>query len=78
MGNSVGTIGVLLILVAYYLSQRGTMTIRDPGYLWMNFIGALGIVFSLFWNWNLPAFLMESAWAGISMWGLVKLRQKKQ
>lgn len=76
MANIIGTMGVISMLAAYFFSQRGTMTIQDPVYLWMNCLGALGVLFSLFWAWNFPAFLIETAWAAISAWGLIKLRQK--
>lgn len=74
--NIVGTVGVLTLLVAYFLSQRGSYTVNDPRYLWMNLIGAVAIIFSLFWEWNFPAFLIETAWAGISIYSLVRLKQK--
>lgn len=76
MGDIIGTLGVLSVLAAYFLSQRGVLDVHDPRYLWMNFIGATGIVISFFWAWNLSAFLMESAWAGISAWGLIRLKHK--
>ncbi len=76
VSNIIGIIGVVLMLAAFFLSQRGTITIRDPRYLWMNLTGAVAVIFSLFWAWNLPAFLIESAWAVISAYGIITSKQK--
>ena len=68
--------GVISMLVAYFLSQSGALSIRSPKYLWMNMLGALGVVFSLHWDWNFPAFLIESAWAAVSGYGILKSRKR--
>ena len=76
--NLVGTGGVLSLLVAYFMAQRGTLTVNDIRYLWMNLGGAIAILFSLIWEWNFPAFLIEAAWAGISAYSIMKLKQNKE
>ncbi len=63
------------MLFAYYQLQRAQMTSHEPRYLWLNFSGAVMVVFSLFWAWNWPAFLIESAWAVISLASLIKGRK---
>jgi hypothetical protein len=73
--NLVGITGVLLMLAAYFLSQRGALTVHDARYLWLNLLGAVAVVFSLFREWNLPAFLIESAWAAISAYSLIRRKQ---
>lgn len=65
------------MLVAYYMSQRGTMGVNDMRYLWMNLLGALAVVFSLLWEWNLPGFLIDSTWAAISAHSIYRLRRRK-
>lgn len=74
--NFIGIIGVLLMLASFFMSQQGTLTVNEPRYLWMNFIGAFFVVISLFCEWNLPSFFIETAWAAISGYGIIKLRQK--
>ena len=64
--NILGLAGVLAMLVAYYLLQQGKLTSHEPKYLWMNFLGGLAVILSLFANWNLPAFVMELTWVLIS------------
>lgn len=73
----VGIIGVLAVLLAYFFSQRGILGIASGRYLWMNLLGSLAIVFSLFWTWNLSAFLINASWAAISAYGLVKRLRKE-
>jgi hypothetical protein len=38
----------------------------------MNCIGAALILFSLLFNWNTPAALMEGTWMLVSLWGTLK------
>ena len=70
--TEVGVFGVILILVAYFLLQWGKL--RPGGFVYslLNLIGALGILYSLFFEWNLSAVLMEIAWILISIYGLVR------
>ena len=75
LAEMIGIAGVFFMLLAYYLSQRGVCAVHDARYLWMNFLGAGAVVFSLFWAWNLPAFLVESAWAAISAYGLIRRKR---
>ena len=73
--NSIGLIGMLLLLGAYFLLQRGTVASHDPLYLWMNLTSAVALGISLLWSWNLACFLIECAWVMISVYGLIKLRR---
>lgn len=68
----VGTIGVILVLVAYYLLQAKRIESSSISYLNMNIIGSILILYSLFFNWNTPAFLVEVIWLVISLWAMFK------
>jgi len=68
----VGYIGVLCFLVAYGLLQKEKLAHNDAIYLVLNFLGSLLVLFSLWFHWNTPAFLLETAWALISMYGICK------
>lgn len=70
--NEVGIIGVILVLVAYFLLQWGKL--RSDGFLYsfINLIGAVGIIYSLFFEWNLSAFVIESVWILISLYGIIR------
>jgi len=68
----IGTVGVVLVLVAYYLLQAKRMESSSIRYLNMNIIGSALILYSLFFNWNTPAVLVEVMWLIISLWGMFK------
>lgn len=72
LSDVVGIIGVVLVLIAYYLLQANRLTASNTRYLQMNVIGSLLILFSLFFNWNTSAVLIEIMWFLISLWGMIK------
>ena len=72
IADIVGNIGVVCFLVAYFLLQKGVLAHNELRYLLLNLAGAFLLMFSLWINWNLSAFLLEAAWALISIWGIVK------
>lgn len=67
-----GFIGVLLIIVAYLLLQLDKLPSSAPTYSLLNAIGALLVIISLLFNFNLPAFLVEAFWFLISLMGLTR------
>ncbi|MGZ3280889.1 MAG: CBU_0592 family membrane protein [Caulobacteraceae bacterium] len=68
-----GLVGVTLMLVAYALGQLGRMRIDSLPALLMNLGGAVLVMISLWFKFNLSAFLMEAAWALVALFGLAKL-----
>ena len=68
----VGIIGVVLILAAYLLLQIGTVTAQNLWYSLANAIGAVLILFSLYFDFILPSVIIELAWLAISLIGLAK------
>jgi hypothetical protein len=78
VGNSVGFLGITCFLVAYFLLQKGTITAQGIRYLGLNLIGAILVMISLLIDWNLSAFLLEAAWALISIYGIYIHLYKKR
>ena len=70
--NTIGIIGVIMMLVAYFLLQKGVFSDHNNNYLMLNLIGAIMSIISLCWAWNLSAFIMELIWSVISVYGLIK------
>jgi len=68
----IGTVGVLLIVVAYALLQIDKLRSTSISFSLLNAIGAGLIMVSLLFNFNLSAFLMESFWFVISLFGAVR------
>jgi len=72
-----GLFGVVLILLAYFLLQAGRL--RGDALLFQltNALGALGILISLLYAFNLSAFVMEAAWLAVSIYGIVRGRRRR-
>jgi len=68
----VGFIGVLLIVIAYLLLQLDKLPSSSPSYSLLNAAGALLIIISLIFNFNLSAFIVEVFWFFISLFGLTR------
>ena len=69
----IGNVGVAMMVMAYLLLQMGKLRINDLSYSLANAIGAILVLFSLLYSFNLSAFLVESFWLLISAYGLIKL-----
>jgi predicted membrane protein len=67
-----GNIGVALMVIGYLLLQAEKIRSSDLRYSLMNGIGALLVVVSLIYRFNLSAFLVEAFWLLISIYGLIK------
>ena len=68
----VGNIGVLLMVIAYLLLQLKKLSSSALSYLLLNAVGAILVMTSLMFRFNLSAFLMEAFWLLISLYGLAK------
>lgn len=67
-----GNIGVLMMVIAYLLLQLERLSSSAVSYLLLNAVGALLVLLSLLFHFNLSAFLMEVFWLLISLFGLAK------
>ena len=69
--DSVGSLGVLLVLAAYLLLHLQRLKAESLEYSLMNGLGAAFILVSLFKDFNFSAAVIETAWLAISIWGVV-------
>ena len=67
-----GTIGVAVIIVTYLLLQLDRLKSSSLTYSMLNGLGAMLILFSLLFKFNLSAFIVEMFWVLISVLGLVR------
>lgn len=72
-----GVAGVLMILAAYAGATSGKLDPKRPPALLLNLIGAGLILWSLVYDFNLSAFLMEAAWAVVALAGLVRFALRR-
>ena len=69
----IGNLGVFLIVGTYLLVQLGRMSATRLPYIVLNGLGALFILFSLYFDFNMSAFLVEITWLLISLLGAARI-----
>lgn len=77
--NLIGLVGVGITLLAYFLLVTHKMGSHTYAYTLLNLVGSLMIMYSLFYAWNLSAFVMELSWFAVSAYGVyqvLKVRRK--
>ena len=67
-----GLVGVALVFAAYVGAQVERLPPTGAPALLMNLAGSALILLSMRHAFNLPAFLMEAAWAGTAVYGLAR------
>ena len=73
----IGSIGVATIILTYVLLQIERIKSDTLLYSILNAVGASLIIFSLFFNFNFSAFIVEFFWVLISVYGIVKYFLKR-
>lgn len=71
--DTIGCLGTIMILVTYILLQTRKLDAHTMLFSFLNLVGALMILISLLYSWNLAAVAMEIAWATISGFGIFKV-----
>ena len=75
----IGNVGVFLILLSYLLLQINKIKNNSLFYNLTNGLGAALILVSLYFEFNLSAFIIESFWLAFSLIGIVKyFKSQKQ
>lgn len=78
ISNIVGLAGVGLIISSFFLLQTEKFKPHSTGYLIFNLFGALMLLFSLFYNWNLASVIIECLWLVITIYGIIKFKILKE
>lgn len=76
--NVIGMLGTASFLLAYFMLQKDKWRYDGGEYLAANFFGAVCLIASLMWHWNLASFILECAWLTISGYGLLKWWKKRK
>lgn len=72
MEDIIGVVGVSFVLATYYLLQFDKIDAKGFWYSFLNLFGAVLIMYSLLYNWNLASVIIEVFWIGISAYGVWK------
>ena len=67
-----GNIGVALIIITYLLLQMERIESSSYKYSALNALGALLVIISLMYEFNMSAFIMEGFWVLISLLGIIR------
>jgi len=74
----VGNLGVFLVIGSYFLVQIGRLSATSLAYTVLNIFGAGCILYSLYFDFNMSAFLVELFWLLISLVGLGRICLEKR
>ncbi len=72
IGQAISLVGAALILVAFAAQQSGRLKPSDAAYLALNFGGSAILAYFAIEARSLGLSVLESAWALISLWSLVR------
>ena len=73
-----GTLGVILLVIAYFFMQSGRWTHTNIRLPLTNLCGAVLILISLMDSPNMPSILIELVWIAISGYGIWKIWRSKK
>ena len=73
-----GLAGATLFVVSFAGVQAEKLDAHGWPSLAMNFVGAILVLISLSFAFNLPSFVLESVWGLIALFGLIKLALRRK
>jgi hypothetical protein len=71
--DALGLVGATMFVVAFAGVQVEKLDPHGWPALTMNFVGAILVLISLAFAFNLASFVLESVWGLIALYGLIKL-----
>lgn len=80
ISDLIGLIGVVFVLIAYFMLSTNRTTGNSFHYQFANLIGSIFILFSLFFKWNTASVLVEVSWiliSGIGLWRIFACENSK-
>jgi hypothetical protein len=72
VARSLGIAGAGIVLLAYFLNQSRTLSAEHWLFPSLNLLGAALILFSLYFEPNWPSIVLETAWVGVSIYGIFR------
>ena len=71
-------VGVTFVILGFFLLQAEKLTANSSFYLYSNFFGAIFLLFSLYYHWNLSSVIIEILWLTISVYGIIRVKMLKK
>jgi len=75
LSNLLGWVGMILILLAYFLISTNRIEEDNRLYQILNFFGAIGIIINTFFQKAWPAMTLNIAWALIALITIYKTKR---
>ena len=72
LSDTIGIVGVSFVLITYFLLQFDKIDSKGFWYSFLNLFGAILIMYSLLYTWNLASVIIEISWIAISIYGVWK------
>lgn len=73
----IGYVGMIFVLLAYYLISTKKVKYNSVFYQLLNFFGAAGIIFNTFVTKSWPSVLLNIIWALIALLSLFRIPKTK-
>jgi len=70
ISDAVGMLGTLLVVLAFFLLQLDRADPKGLTYNLLNLLGAIFLLFSLVFTFNLASFVIELFWIAASLIGM--------
>ncbi len=75
--DAIGMLGTLLVVLAYFLLQLERTDPKGLAYNLLNLLGAIFLLFSLCFNFNLASFVIELFWIVASLIGMWRYHRRR-
>ncbi|CAA0126221.1 Uncharacterised protein [Halioglobus japonicus] len=75
--DAIGMLGTVLVVLAYFLLQLDRTDPKGLSYNMLNLAGAILLLFSLCFHFNLASFVIEIFWITASLIGLWKYLRRQ-
>ena len=72
IADAIGMLGTAMVLAAFYMQQLEYADSKGLSYNLINLVGALLLLISLWFHFNLASFVIEIFWIAASLIGLWK------
>lgn len=69
----IGLVGMFIVVSAYWRLTDGKLKSNDKQYHLLNLTGAILLIVSLLFNFNLGSFVIEVFWIIIAVKGLIRV-----
>ena len=76
--DAIGLFGVVLYVCSYAGLQLGILRVADLRYNALNAVGGIAVIYSLIWNFNLAALVMQVLWFVFTVVGFIRSRRKNR